>query len=84
MSYQWSNSVEAKYSALCKIPFRFSDFEVNEDFDYHKIPPTEEPDIEDEVQLNEELQVILPPRYDEIAPGPSVTTTITSASCSFH
>lgn len=34
--------------------------------------------LDEEVQLNEELQIILPPRYDDVTADSSNTTTTTT------
>lgn len=44
---------------------------TNEDFDT-RVPDDPVPD--EEVQLNEELQIILPPRYDDVTADSSITT----------
>ncbi|XP_049878689.1 uncharacterized protein LOC126375665 [Pectinophora gossypiella] len=49
--------------------------QTNEEYD-HRVP--DEPLPEDEVQLNEELQIILPPRCDDVTAESSTTTTTTN------
>lgn len=51
----------------------------HEEYD-NRVPEDSVPD--EEVQLNEELQIILPPRYDDVTADSSITTTTTDQSIS--
>ncbi|KAI5645007.1 hypothetical protein NE865_02981 [Phthorimaea operculella] len=51
--------------------------QVNEEYD-HRVP--EEPLPEEDVTLHEELQIILPPRCDDVTAESSTTTTTTTST----
>lgn len=55
----------------------FSGISTHEDYDT-RVPDDPVPD--EEVQLNEELQIILPPRYDDVTADSSITAASTEDS----
>lgn len=64
---------------IATVSFFFSGESLNEEYDA-RVPVDIVP--EDEVQLNEELQIILPPRCDDTAADSSTSSTLTDTSTS--
>ncbi|XP_022822137.1 uncharacterized protein LOC111353373 isoform X1 [Spodoptera litura] len=65
--------------AGAKVGDQLDGVSTHEDFDT-RVPDDPVPD--EEVQLNEELQIILPPRYDDVTADSSITNSSMEQNCS--